>query len=275
MHQTKITKRYLILAIMAVFLPPLKGQINSEISPKNSITAFYDFYPTKSLNRITEQTIHTSMVNMDEKIEMDAVSTTYISQEISAPVGDSQTLQITPYKVEGYIATNGIKQDISQNSSNELFYVVDSKGFLTNIKGDTNYIKAMKLSGINNAQLGLNIMVYLKPEKELFLGDSFHMKHEGKPYSFDKTFILNKINSGEAQFTTKTKIVLDHNYDMNNYDFHQHVEGSSSGIMKVRLSDNLVIYNEETLDLAGYMEMVSVNIPLTIKGVMKETVSEK
>lgn len=265
---------YLFLAIAAAIAVPLKGQKKDANSSRKSIKAFAKFYPNTTLKRITQQNMHTSMVNMGENIEMDAVSTTYTSEVIFAPAGDSQTLQVFPFKVEGYISTNGIKQDIGQNTSNELFYVVDSKGILTNIKGDTNYIKALKLSGINNAQLGLNMMVYFKHNKELFLGDSFQLNHKGNPYSFNKTLVLTRMNSEEAEFTTNTTIVLDHNYDMSNYDIHQHVEGSSTGIMKVRLSDYLVTYNEENLNLAGYMEMVSVNIPLTIKGVMKETVSQ-
>ena len=274
----KIAFPYLILGVFALISIPVMGQKSkSAVSKKGpSINAFSDFYPKGTkLNRTSEQNMHTSMVNMGENIEMDAVSTSYTSQIILGAQGDSQIIVTKPYKIDGYIVSNGNKQDISQNdSSTELQYVIDAKGKLLNISGNEDYIKAMKMSGINNAQSGLNLMVYFKHSKELFLNDSFHINHQGKPYSYDKTFILADINAEEAIFTTKTNIILDQNYDMNDYDIHQRVEGTSKGIMKVRLSDYLVTYNEETLNLAGYMEMVTVNIPLTIKGSIKEYITD-
>ena len=241
---------------------------------KLSIKAFSPFYPSKQkVLRISEQNIRTNMVQMGQSVEMEAVSTTTSSQRILQPKGDSQSIFLKPYKIEGYIMTNGQKQDISQeDNETELEYIIDAKGNLVNIKGNEDYIKAMKASGINNAQTGLNLMVFFKHDKELFLNDSFQMIHDGKPYSFKKTYTLTQFESEFAIFKTHTQILLDHNYDMNNYDIHQHVEGHSDGFIKVRLSDYLITYQEENLDLAGYMEMVSVNIPLTIKGSMKETI---
>jgi len=241
---------------------------------KLSIKAFSPFYPSKQkVLRISEQNIRTNMVQMGQSVEMEAVSTTTSSQRILQPKGDSQSIFLKPYKIEGYIMTNGQKQDISQeDNETELEYIIDAKGNLVNIKGNEDYIKAMKASGINNAQTGLNLMVFFKHDKELFLNDSFQMIHDGKPYSFKKTYTLAQFESEFAIFKTHTQILLDHNYDMNNYDIHQHVEGHSDGFIKVRLSDYLITYQEENLDLAGYMEMVSVNIPLTIKGSMKETI---
>ena len=274
----KLAFPYFILGVFALISMPLMGQKpTSAVSKKGqSVNAFSDFYPKGTkLNRTSEQNMHTSMVNMGENIEMDAVSTSYTSQVILGAQGDSQDIVTKPYKIDGYIVSNGNKQDISQNdSSTELQYIIDSKGTLLNISGNADYIKAMKMSGINNAQTGLNLMVYFKHNKELFLSDSFHLEYQGNPYSYDKTFILTEINKEEAVFTTKTKIVLDQNYDMNDYDIHQRVEGTSNGMMKVRLSDYLVTYNEENLNLAGYMEMVTVNIPLTIKGSMKEFITD-
>jgi hypothetical protein len=273
----KIAFPYLILGAFALISFPLLGQKSkTTVSKKGpSVKAFSDFYPKNTkLNRTSEQNMHTSMVNMGENIEMDAVSTSYTLQHILKVEADSQTIITKPYKIDGYIVNNGIKQDISQNDSNtELKYVVDAKGRLINITGNEDYIKAMKMSGINNAQSGLNLMVYFKHNQELFLNDSFQIDYKGNPYSFNKTFTLTDINDTEATFTTHTRIVLDQNYDMNDYDIHQRVEGTSKGMMKVRLSDYLVTYNEENLDLAGYMEMVTVNIPLTIKGSMKELVT--
>lgn len=273
----KLTFPYLILGVFALMSMPVMGQkLKSAVSQKGpSVKAFADFYPKGTkLNRTSEQNMHTSMVNMGENIEMDAVSTSYTSQVILGAQGDSQIIITKPYKIDGYIVSNGNKQDISQNdSSTELQYVIDAKGTLLNISGNEDYIKAMKMSGINNAQSGLNLMVYFKHNKELFLNDSFQINHNGKPFSYDKTFILTEISDELAIFTTKTKIVLDQNYDMNDYDIHQRVEGTSNGIMKVRLSDYLVTYNEEKLNLAGYMEMVTVNIPLTINGSTKEFIT--
>lgn len=269
---------YLILGVFALISFPLMGQkLKSAVSKKGpSVNAISDFYPKGTkLNRTSEQNMHTSMVNMGENIEMDAVSTTYTSQVILGAQGDSQIIVTKPYKIDGYIVSNGNKQDISQNDSNtELQYVIDAKGTLLDISGNEDYIKAMKMSGINNAQSGLNLMVYFKHDQELFLNDSFQLEYQGNPYSYDKTFILSEINKEEAVFITKTKIVLDQNYDMNDYDIHQRVEGTSNGVMKVRLSDYLVTYNEENLNLGGYMEMVTVNIPLTIKGSMKEHITD-
>ena len=241
---------------------------------KLSIKAFSDFYPkTQKIIRISEQNIRTKMVQMGESVEMEAVSTTTASQEVLAPKDNSQSIILKPFKIDGYIMTNGQKQDISQeDSETELEYIIDAKGNLIDIKGNEDYIKAMKASGINNAQTGLNLMIFFKHEKELFLNDSFQLTHDGKPYSFKKTFTLASLDADFAIFNTHTQILLDHNYDMNNYDIHQHVEGHSDGTIKVRLSDYLIIQQEENLDLAGYMEMVSVNIPLTIKGSMKEKI---
>lgn len=233
------------------------------------------FYPAPTnLVRKTEQTMHTSMVNMGEIIEMDVVSTTRTTQQILSVQGDSQVLIVKPSQIVGTMITNGNKQDISQEDSiTELFYTVDKHGALLHIAGSEDYIKAMKMSGINNAQTGLNIMVYFKHDKELFLNDSFTIAHVGNPYTFQKTITLTSLNDEEAIFSTRTHIVLDQNYDMNDYDIHQRVEGTSTGMMKVQLLDYLVTYNEENLELSGNMEMVTVNIPITIKGSMKEFIT--
>lgn len=247
----------------------------SKASKGPSIKISQPFYPAPTnLVRKTEQTMHTSMVNMGENIEMDVVSTTRTTQQILSVQGDSQILIVKPSRIEGYMNTNGNKQDISQEDSiTELIYTIDKNGLLVHITGSEDYIKAMKMSGINNAQTGLNIMVYFKHDKELFLNDTFNISHVGNPYTFQKTLTLTSLNDEEALFTTRTQIVLDQNYDMNEYDIHQRVEGTSTGVMKVQLSDYLVTYNEENLELSGNMEMVTVNIPITIKGSMKEFVT--
>ncbi len=253
------------------------SNLKSKIARKSgkSIQSNTAFYPSGvELNRKSEQNIHTSMVNVGESIEMDVVSTSLTKQTILPVVADSQTLLVRPYSIVGYMNSNGNKQDISQEDSTTILeYVINANGDLLNVKGNNDYIKALTNSGINNIQKGLNLMVYLKHKSELFLNDSFTIEHEGKPYSYKKTFVLSEINEKEAIFTTHQTITLDHNYDMNNYDIHQLASGFSNGTMKVRLSDNLVTYNEENLSLSGYMEMVSVNIPLTIKGTMKESIT--
>ncbi len=273
-----------LFVILAVSIPAFgQRKLDKTVKPKvriaqnsgKSILSNSAFYPGGvQLNRRSEQNIHTSMVNMGESIEMDVVSTSRTKQTILPVVGDSQTLLVRPYSIIGYMNSNGNKQDISQEDSTTLLeYVINAKGELTNVKGNNDYIKALTNSGINNIQKGLNLMVYLKHGHELMLNDSFSIHHDGKPYTYKKTFILREINDYEAVFTTHQDIILDHNYDMNNYDIHQMAKGFSNGIMKVRLHDNLVTYNEENLELSGYMEMVSVNIPLTIKGTMKEFVT--
>lgn len=247
----------------------------SKIQKGPSIKVSTPFYPAPTnLTRKTEQTHHTSMVNMGENIEMDVVNTTTTTQQILSVQGDSQILIVKPIRIVGTMITNGNTQDISQEDSiTELFYTIDKNGALISITGTEDYIKAMKMSGINNVQTGLNIMVYFKHDKELFLNDTFNISHVGNPYTFQKTLTLINLNEEEAVFSTRTHIVLDQNYDMNEYDIHQRVEGTSAGVMKVQLSDNLVTYNEENLELSGNMEMVTVNIPITIKGSMKEFVT--
>jgi hypothetical protein len=241
-----------------------------------SIKISKPFYPAPTnLTRNAEQNMHTSMVNMGQIIEMDVVSTTRITQQILPMRADTQQLIVKPKSIVGYMNTNGNKQDISQEDSiTELLYTIDKNGVLIHLTGSEDYIKAMKMSGINNAQTGLNIMVYFKHDKELFLNDSFTISHDGNPYTFQKTLILTSLNAEEAIFSTRSRIVLDQNYDMNEYDIHQRVEGTSTGVMKVQLSDYLVTYNEENLELSGNMEMVTVNIPITIKGTMKEFVTK-
>lgn len=247
----------------------------SKIQKGPSIKVSTPFYPAPTnLTRKTEQTHHTSMVNNGENIEMDVVNTTTTTQQILSVQGDSQILIVKPIRIVGTMITNGNTQDISQEDSiTELFYTIDKNGALISITGTEDYIKAMKMSGINNVQTGLNIMVYFKHDKELFLNDTFNISHVGNPYTFQKTLTLTSLNEEEAVFSTRTHIVLDQNYDMNEYDIHQRVEGTSAGVMKVQLSDNLVTYNEENLELSGNMEMVTVNIPITIKGSMKEFVT--
>jgi hypothetical protein len=236
------------------------------------------FYPSnKTLLRTMEQAMHTSMVNVGQQIEMDVLSTSYATQRIQQPKGDSQTLIVHPYKIDGVMILNeGDKRDLSQvDSSIQLLYHVNSTGFLKSIGGNEDYINASRKSGINNTQVGMNLMVYFRHAKNLYLGDSFTINHEGDPYIFSKTYILKEITSSEATFQTYQTITLHHNYDMDGYDVEQHVKGTSFGFMKVRLSDNLITYNEENLALDGYMEMVTLNIPISIKGTFKETIQEK
>lgn len=237
-------------------------------------TGFYK--ANTKLERRLENNLHTSMVNMGETIEMDVITITRTKQIVQKVTGDSQTILVYPYSTEGYMEFNGNKQDLSQGDNNiELNYTIAENGYLLNVSGNEDYIKAMKNSGLNNAQVGLNLFVYYRNPKDLRVGDSFTMTHEGNPYTFQKTFYLDSINQESAFFSTIQYIILNQNYDLNGYDMHQKAEGTSKGKMIVRLSDYLVTYNEESLFLAGNMEMVSVNIPLTIRGTMKEYIEER
>jgi hypothetical protein len=274
-----LRKAYVLMVFTALLF--FAGNLNGQfIKPKkskslpvfNKTTGFYKS-PT-ILYRTTEQNIHTSMVNMGQQLEMDVISETLLSQEILNPKGDSQTLIVHPYKTTGAMIINGgDKRDLStSDSSIVLNYHVNSMGNLKSISGNADYIDASRKSGLNNTQIGLNLMVYFRTEKPLYLGDSFQISHNGKPYTFHKTYILKEVIDGVAQFETHQQMSLHHNYDMEGYEMEQKVTGVSKGMMKVRLSDNLVTYNEENLELEGFMEMVSVNIPLTIKGQFKEII---
>jgi hypothetical protein len=245
-------------------------------SQTNVLKAKTGFYPSGiSLTRTLENNLHTSMVNIGETVDMNVVTTTLTKQKTLKVTKDSQTLLVYPESVDGYMEVNGAKQDLSQKELNvELHYVIAENGYLQRVYGNEDYIKAMKNSGLNNAQVGLNLMVYFRHEKDLNIGDSFTMFHEGNPYTFQKTFYLDSIDDKQAYLHSKQYIVLNQNYDLNGYDMQQKAEGTSDGKHIVRLSDYLITYNEENLFLAGNMEMVAVNIPMTIKGTLKEFINE-